>query len=367
MIEFWCDPDAVAAVLPAGLEPYADDPGRGAALFVDWQSCVADRNELLDPARSQYKEFFLILNAMLDGEHVTTCPAIWVDRDFALVRGWIQGFPKKLGSMWMTRTFGLDCMADPGVRPGATFAGTLAANDRRLAEGTVTLERVSRVGPDAQRPAARERPPLPAARRRAARDAGRARAGRARGRANRVDLADLGGHRRRSSCSTRPNEEHVALQPVRMGKGFRFTFAYTVDDLETMRDLRRERRGARHRRRQRHRRGDRADGSPRDGWRVAVNGRRREPIAAVAAEHRRGRDRGRYRPIPPTAERVVAETVAALGGLDCVVCNAGISHSGTVLEQTPESFERVLRTNLIGVVPGRACGAAARDRAARAR
>jgi acetoacetate decarboxylase len=34
-----------------------------------------------------------------------------------------------------------------------------------------------------------------------------------------------------------PNEEHVALAPVRMGKGFRFTFAYTVDDLETVRDL----------------------------------------------------------------------------------------------------------------------------------
>ena len=53
------DPDAVAAVLPPGLEPYADDPGRAAALFVDWQSCVTDRNELIDPARSQYKEFFL--------------------------------------------------------------------------------------------------------------------------------------------------------------------------------------------------------------------------------------------------------------------------------------------------------------------
>ena len=51
--------------------------------------------------------------------------------------------------------------------------------------------------------------------------------------------------------------------------------------------------------------------------------------------------------MPATAERVVAEAVAALGGLDCAVLNAGISHSGSVLEQTPESFERVLRTNTI--------------------
>ena len=31
-----------------------------------------------------------------------------------------------------------------------------------------------------------------------------------------------------------PGDEHTALAPVRMGKGFRFQFAYTVDDLETV-------------------------------------------------------------------------------------------------------------------------------------
>ena len=34
-----------------------------------------------------------------------------------------------------------------------------------------------------------------------------------------------------------PHEEHAALAPVRMGNGFRFSFAYTVDDLETVREL----------------------------------------------------------------------------------------------------------------------------------
>jgi acetoacetate decarboxylase len=33
-----------------------------------------------------------------------------------------------------------------------------------------------------------------------------------------------------------PNEELAALAPVSVGKGFRFTFGYTVDDLETVRD-----------------------------------------------------------------------------------------------------------------------------------
>ena len=105
VIEYWADPAAVAAVLPAG--PRAASPripGRAAALFVDWQSATDGGGELLDPSRSQYREFFLVVNATLDGEAVTTCPYIWVDRDFALARGWIQGFPKKLGSIWMTRT-----------------------------------------------------------------------------------------------------------------------------------------------------------------------------------------------------------------------------------------------------------------------
>ena len=106
VIEFWADPDAVTAVLPPRLTPFADDPGRCAALFVDWQSCSDSGEELLDPVRGQYKEFFIVANAMLGDEHVTTCPYIWVDRDFALIRGWIQGFPKKLGEVHMTRSFG---------------------------------------------------------------------------------------------------------------------------------------------------------------------------------------------------------------------------------------------------------------------
>ena len=35
-----------------------------------------------------------------------------------------------------------------------------------------------------------------------------------------------------------PNEEHDLLAPVRIGKGFRFTFGYTVDDQEIVKDLR---------------------------------------------------------------------------------------------------------------------------------
>jgi acetoacetate decarboxylase len=235
VIEYWADPAAVAAVLPPGLEPCAEDPGRAAALFVDWQSCTGSQEELVDPARSQYKEFFLVVNGLLDGEPVTTCPFIWVDRDFALVRGWIQGFPKKLGSVWMTRQFGLRGPADPGVRAGAVFGGTLAANDRRLAEGTVTLERISEAGPTHNDPPlvnVRHFPRLAAGQHDepAVHELVRARS---RDRA----ISEIWEGSATLRLLEAPNEEHTALAPVRLGKGFRFTFGYTVDDLVTVKAL----------------------------------------------------------------------------------------------------------------------------------
>src|SRR5262249_11941370 len=159
VIEYWAEPAAVHAVLPAGLEPHPA-PRRCDAILADWQSSSEGGDELTDPSRSQYREFFLVVNALLDGEEVTHCPYIWVDRDFALARGWLQGFPKKLGSVWITRRFGLDCSADPGLRPGAVYGGTCGAYDRRLAEGTGTLERLSADGPTPNDPPLLNRRPL---------------------------------------------------------------------------------------------------------------------------------------------------------------------------------------------------------------
>ena len=84
-----------------------------------------------------------------------------------------------------------------------------------------------------------------------------------------------------------------------------------------------------------------------DGYRVAVTGRRREPVEEVAGALGGiaiAADVG----IPDQAQRAVDETVAAAGGLDVLVCNAGVSRPGTVLDQTPEGWDEVIRTNLTG-------------------
>ena len=235
VVEYWAEPGAAAAVLPKPLEPHPDG-GRAAAMFIDWQSCSDDGHELVDPSRSQYKEFFVTVNALYEGEEVAFCPYIWVDRDFALARGLIQGFPKKLGSIWMTRSFGgLATKADPGVREGATFGATCSAYERRMAEATVTLERPSEEGPTHNDPPivnARHFPRLEKGRHddpavhELVRSKGYDRSGSEiwEGSAT-LELFDA------------PHEELAALAPARVGKGFRFTLGYSVDDLETLTEL----------------------------------------------------------------------------------------------------------------------------------
>jgi len=136
-LEYRAAPGAVAAWLPTGVEP-ADDPDAVAVVFADWQSSSDGGGELLDPVRSQYKECFVVVRCRYHGETFSRCVLIWVDKDFALARGWFQGYPKKLGSIWMTRPVTVG-RAGPRLEAGGRFGATLAANDRRLAEVSLTL------------------------------------------------------------------------------------------------------------------------------------------------------------------------------------------------------------------------------------
>ncbi len=81
------------------------------------------------------------------------------------------------------------------------------------------------------------------------------------------------------------------------------------------------------------------------GARVAVNGRRREPLDALAAEIGALALAGDCGD-PEQAAAVVGAAIDAFGGLDAVVLAAGIARPGSVLEQTPESWREVMRANL---------------------
>lgn len=139
VVEYLADPAAVRALLPPGVEPDSDQPGRCTAHFCDWAAVTDTGGEALDPIRSQYKEFFVLVDGVYEGQAVSYCPYIYVDQDVSLMRGIIQGLPKVLASVWITRPGEVAGKAAPLVAPGGTFAGTLAVKDRRLAEASVTL------------------------------------------------------------------------------------------------------------------------------------------------------------------------------------------------------------------------------------
>jgi acetoacetate decarboxylase len=139
-VEYRTDPAAIAALLPEGVSLAHDDEDPGAVAFIwaDWQSCGDDGAELLDPVRAQYREAFVVVRCRYQGQLYSRCLFIWVDTDFALVRGHLQGYPKKMGSIHQTRPVSVGS-AGPRLAPGGRFGMTLAAGDRRLAEATVTL------------------------------------------------------------------------------------------------------------------------------------------------------------------------------------------------------------------------------------
>jgi len=72
---------------------------------------------------------------------VMWCPYIYVDNDAALARGWTQGFPKKMGSIFQTRTFAAASRAAAPIVPGGRFGASLSAHGQRLAEACITLRK----------------------------------------------------------------------------------------------------------------------------------------------------------------------------------------------------------------------------------
>ncbi|MGH8914234.1 MAG: acetoacetate decarboxylase family protein [Acidimicrobiia bacterium] len=138
-VEYRTDPERVAELLPDGVGLAAEDPGAVALIWADWQSCGDRFDEILDPVRSQYKECLAVVRCTWKGETWSRCAYIWVDKDFAMVRGFHQGYPKKLGSIWMTRPVSVG-RAGPRLEPGARFGATLAAADRSLARAVIELE-----------------------------------------------------------------------------------------------------------------------------------------------------------------------------------------------------------------------------------
>jgi acetoacetate decarboxylase len=227
MVEYRTNPDAVIALLPKELEP-ADDPGAVAAIFADWQSCSDDLHELLDPIQAQYKEFFIVVGCNYRGEAASRCVYIWVDKDFAMYRGWIQGFPKKLGSIHMTRTYAVG-KAAPRLKAGARFGATCTAGSKEIARATITLRNVSETGPTVNSPPMHNTRHFPNYHNIAPAVFELVRAG-----GFDREITEIWEGDAELSFGTNTIEDLQAIAPSEIMKGYQFSFAYTVQGGELL-------------------------------------------------------------------------------------------------------------------------------------
>ena len=223
----------MASFLPPGLEFQSP---RCAAYFVEWQYASEAGDEYLDPSRSQYRETIFLISAAHDGVACAFCPFIWVDQDVSMMRGFAQGWPKQIGSTWITRSYDLPSPATPVHGPGGRFGATLAVKERRLAEAVVTLrEQTSQLPTPSfagavntrhfpelvsglhHRPAVHELVQL---------------------RSRDVRISPIWKGEARLEIFDHPYLELPDLRPVKVIAGYRFSCALTVDDLLVLRDLR---------------------------------------------------------------------------------------------------------------------------------
>jgi acetoacetate decarboxylase len=202
---------------------------------VEWQYASESGEELLDPVRSQYHETIFLISTKYDGEPCAYCPFIWVDQDVSMMRGFAQGWPKQIGSTWITRTYDLPSKATPVLSPGGKFGATLAVKDRRLVEAVVTLREQTPALPSpnfARAVNARHFPELIAGKhdlpavhelvQLKSRD---------------VHISPIWKGEAELRIFDHPYLELPELRPMKVIAGYRFSCALTVDDLIFLRDL----------------------------------------------------------------------------------------------------------------------------------
>ena len=207
--------------------------GRAFFWFLDWQF-TGSNDELTDPARYQYREAFVLVEAVFEGQPVNYCPFIFVDNDSAIARGWAQGYPKKLGSIFQTRTFSAPSAAAAPLAKGSRFGASVAAHGERLATARVQLRRRSPIHRrysigrrrcidffrSLRRPA---RPSLPSMSSPCPSPT--------------ISPSWTSGRDRRSSRFPKSiGEDLHSLAPLRIGRGYRLGMAYSVTDLRILKN-----------------------------------------------------------------------------------------------------------------------------------
>lgn len=140
-IMFTMNEKKARAFIPPPLE-MGPRPGEGIVWFPEWVSVSDAQPDLafVNPERAVYRECLVMLSCQFNGTPGYFVPFIWVDNDFTLMRGFVQGFPKKLGRVYLTKLHDL-CPNVGGKAVGARMKGILESHGERVVEGSMVFTR----------------------------------------------------------------------------------------------------------------------------------------------------------------------------------------------------------------------------------
>jgi acetoacetate decarboxylase len=169
---------------------------------------------------------------VFDGTPVNYCPYIFVDNDAAIARGWAQGFPKKSGSIYQTRTFSAPSLAAAPLARGSRFGASVAAHGERLATARIQLEeKVADPAKVFNRPttmrryfpqlaaAAQNKPPVDELTMSLTDD---------------LAIVDVWAGSAELRIPDVQGEDMHSIAPLRVGRGYRLGMAYSVTDLRIL-------------------------------------------------------------------------------------------------------------------------------------
>jgi hypothetical protein len=233
-VEYWSDPDLSAYTLPRGVEPDAKGNGHAVALFAEYQF-TAQHEEHLDAARYQCQGFLVLQDAMWQDSPISWCPYAFVDNDAALLRGWICGYPEKLGSVHQTRPFAAGGPASAPLANNSRFAACVSSHGQLLAQARVTLrERLDHLVGLLDRPIVTRRyfPRLSADR-----TGTPAVDELVRCIFENVVMTDIWVGEGALAFPETFGEELDILAPIKIGRGARFSFSYSVNGCKILSDL----------------------------------------------------------------------------------------------------------------------------------
>jgi acetoacetate decarboxylase len=137
-IDFTASPQGVAELCPPGFVPRGD--GSCTFFFQDVASAAEhDPRIKADPAKGQYKEAFVVMHGSFQGKPAGRVPFIWVDSELSMLRGLVQGFPKKMAEIHQTRPVELGKGGAKKAK-GERFVGHVTSLARRIVTTSIVIE-----------------------------------------------------------------------------------------------------------------------------------------------------------------------------------------------------------------------------------